>query len=53
VHGKIYFYQGYLCLNGRNKGVHNIDNHDPTNPVNVGFITIPASKDLAIKGTSL
>ena len=53
VPGKIYFYQGYLFVNERNDGIHIIDNHDPANPVNVGFITIPASKDLAVKGTLL
>ncbi len=49
VPGKIYFYEGYLFVNERNEGVHIIDNRDPANPVNVGFITIPASKDLAVK----
>ena len=53
VPGKIYFYDGYLFVNERNDGIHIIDNHDPANPVNVGFITIPASKDLAVKGTLL
>lgn len=53
VPGKIYFYQGYLFVNERNEGIHIIDNRDPSNPVNVGFIAIPASKDLAVKGELL
>ena len=53
VPGKIYFYQGYLFVNERNEGIHIIDNRDPANPVNVGFITIPATKDLAVKGDLL
>jgi len=53
VPGKIYFYRGYLFVNERNEGIHIIDNRDPANPVNIGFITIPASKDLAVKGDLL
>lgn len=46
--GKIYFYNGYLFINEVNKGVHIIDNRDPASPVNVGFINIPANKDIAV-----
>lgn len=53
VPGKIYFYQGYLFVNERNEGIHILDNRDPSNPVNVGFINIPATKDLAVKGELL
>lgn len=49
VPGKIYFNDGYLYVNERNEGIHIIDNRDPSNPVNIGFITIPANKDLAVK----
>lgn len=51
--GKIYFYDGYLFINERNKGVHIIDNRDPSSPVNLGFINIPANKDIAVKGDRL
>jgi len=47
--GKIYFYNGFLFINEVNKGVHVIDNRDPSAPVNTGFINIPANKDIAIK----
>ncbi|MGF1669520.1 MAG: LVIVD repeat-containing protein [Balneolaceae bacterium] len=47
--GKIYFYNGFLFINEVNKGVHIIDNRNPSAPVNTGFINIPANKDIAIK----
>ncbi|MBO6524198.1 MAG: hypothetical protein JJ971_10265 [Balneolaceae bacterium] len=51
--GKIYFYDGYLFVNEVNKGVHIIDNSDPANPENVGFLNIPANKDIAVNGALL
>jgi hypothetical protein len=47
--GKIYLYQDYLFVNEVNEGIHIIENSDPANPVNVGFINIPANKDIAIQ----
>lgn len=47
--GKIYFYNGYLFVNEVDKGVHIIDNTDPASPTPVGFINIPANKDIAVK----
>lgn len=47
--GKIYFYNGYLFVNEVNEGIHIIDNRDPSAPVNIGFINIPANKDIAVK----
>lgn len=51
--GKIYLYDGYLFVNEINKGVHIIDNRDPSTPSKVGFINIPANKDMAVKGDQL
>jgi len=51
--GKIYFYDGYLFVNEVNKGVHIIDNRDPSAPQNIGFINIPANKDIAVNGDLL
>lgn len=51
--GKIYFYNQMLFVNEVNKGIHIIDNSDPSSPVNLGFINIPANKDIAIKGDLL
>ena len=51
--GKIYFYNGYLFVNEVNEGIHIIDNRDPSAPANIGFINIPANKDIAVKGSRL
>lgn len=48
-YGKIYRYQNLLFINERYEGVHVINNSDPENPVNIGFITIPGNIDIAIK----
>jgi len=47
--GKIYRYGNLLFINERFEGVHIIENSDPSNPVNIGFITIPGNIDIAIK----
>ncbi|MGM0619449.1 MAG: LVIVD repeat-containing protein [Bacteroidota bacterium] len=47
--GKIYFKDGYLFVNEELKGVHIIDNRNPENPENIGFIEIPGNVDIAIK----
>jgi len=47
--GKIYAKPPYIYLNDGLKGVHVVDNSDPSNPVKVGFIHIPANTDIAIK----
>lgn len=47
--GKIYFKDGYLFINEKFEGVHIIDNQDPENPENIGFIEIPGNVDIAIK----
>jgi len=51
--GKIYSYGQYIFLNERDKGIHVIDNSDPSKPKNIGFIKIPGNEDLAIKGSIL
>lgn len=51
--GKIYLYEGFLFVNEVNKGVHIIDNRDPASPSRVGFINIPANKDIAVEGDRL
>ena len=51
--GKIYFYNDYIFVNERNKGIHIIDNSTPSNPNNVAFINIPANIDMAIQGKYL
>jgi hypothetical protein len=51
--GKIYLYGKYIFLNEVNKGVHVIDNENPSNPKNVAFIRIPGNLDIAVKGNTL
>lgn len=51
--GKIYSKSPYLFVNERYKGVHVIDNTDPSNPIRKGFIVAPGCIDIAAKGDIL
>ncbi len=51
--GKIYFKEGYLFVNEEMEGVHIIDNRNPSNPQNIGFLEIPGNVDIAIKDNIL
>ncbi|HEX6191184.1 MAG TPA: hypothetical protein VFZ42_02420 [Chitinophagaceae bacterium] len=51
--GKIYIRGNYIFLNEINKGIHVIDNSNPSQPVNIAFIDIPGTLDLAVKGNTL
>ena len=51
--GKIYYKDSFIFLNELYKGIHVIDNTDPNNPKNIGFINIPGCIDIAIKNNSL
>lgn len=51
--GKLYLYGKYIFLNEINKGVHVIDNANPSSPKMVGFINIPGNVDIAVKGDKL
>ena len=51
--GKIYYKDQVIFLNEKYKGFHLIDNSDPSNPRNMGFLNIPGSIDIAIKNNSL
>ncbi len=51
--GKIYFKDGYIFVNEELKGIHIIDNQNPSNPQNLGFIEIPGNMDMAIKNNIL
>lgn len=51
--GKIYFKDGYIFINEELKGIHVIDNTNPQNPQNIGFIAIPGNVDMAIKNDIL
>jgi hypothetical protein len=47
--GKIYVKGNYIFINEVNKGFHLINNSNPSNPQNIGFIQILGSSDLSIK----
>lgn len=51
--GKIYFKDNYIFINEYFKGIHVIDNQDPSNPVEKKFIDIPGNVDIAIKENTL
>jgi hypothetical protein len=51
--GKIYIKDNYLFINEKYRGVHIIDNTDPSNPVKTGFLRIPGCIDIAMKGSIL
>lgn len=51
--GKIYYKDEYIFISESFKGIHIIDNSDKTKPINKGYLSIPASVDMAIKGNIL
>ncbi len=51
--GKIYAYKNYIFINDKNKGVHVVDNTDPSNPRKISFIEIPGNVDISVKGDFL
>lgn len=51
--GKIYYKDNKIFVNEFFKGIHIIDNSDPTNPIKLKFIEILGNKDIAIKGQIL
>lgn len=51
--GKLYVKGQYIFLNDIDKGIHVIDNSNPSSPQQVAFITIPGNMDLAVKGNTL
>jgi hypothetical protein len=51
--GKIYILGRYLFVNEIDKGVHIIDNSDPSNPRAVAFVDIPGNIDIAVRGSYL
>ena len=51
--GKIYYYQDFMFINELRKGIHVIDNRDPSNPVPISFINIPGNVDMAVRNNIL
>jgi len=46
--GKIYVYGKYLLINEKGKGIHIIDNGNPSSPNPISYIEIPGNYDLAV-----
>lgn len=51
--GKIYVYGDYLFINEPQKGIHIVDNHNPANPKNINFISVPGNVDMAVNSNIL
>lgn len=51
--GKIYLKGNYIFISEVDKGIHIIDNSNPSSPQKVSFINIPGNRDLAAKGNVL
>jgi hypothetical protein len=51
--GKITLYGTTIFLNEIDKGIHVIDNSNPSQPKNLSFIEMPGNVDLAVKGNRL
>lgn len=51
--GKIYLYKDYLLVNEPTKGIHILDNSNPSSPVNLSFIPIEGNVDLAVNSDIL
>ncbi len=51
--GKIYWYNHYLFINETGKGIHIIDDSNPSAPVNLSFLNIDGNFDMAVKDNVL
>ncbi|WP_149276775.1 LVIVD repeat-containing protein [Pareuzebyella sediminis] len=51
--GKIYAYKNYVFVNDINKGIHVLDNSNPSFPINIAFIKLEGNNDISIKDDRL
>lgn len=51
--GKMFIQGNFIFLNEVNRGIHIIDNTNPSAPVNKAFINIPGNGDVFVKGSVL
>lgn len=51
--GKIYSYKELVFINDVNRGIHVIDNSDPSAPEKISYIHIPQNTDLSVKDDKL
>ena len=48
--GKLFIRGNYIFLNEIDRGIHIIDNTNPSAPKNIAFVDIPGNLDIAVKG---
>ena len=51
--GKIVFFNGYLYISQPEKGIHVIDNRNPSSPRNVAFIELLGNADMQVRNNIL
>src|SRR5580700_7669583 len=51
--GQIYVKGSYIYLNDIDKGIHIIDNSDPSHPVQTAFLNIPGNLNIGIRNNIL
>lgn len=51
--GKLYIKGEFIYLNEVEKGIHIIDNSNPSNPKQITFLNIPGNMDMAVRGDIL
>jgi hypothetical protein len=51
--GKILFFNGYLYISQPEKGIHVIDNQNPSSPRNVAFIDLLGNADMQVRNNIL
>lgn len=51
--GKLFYYKNFIFINEDMKGIHVLNNENPSNPKKVGFIQIEGNKNVAVKGNYL
>ncbi len=51
--GKIYIYGNWIFMSDPARGIHIIDNTNPSNPQPKAFIELPGNLDIAVKGNAL
>ena len=51
--GKIYFKDNLIFINEELKGIHIVDNENPSSPEFIGFIEIPGNVDMAVRNNIL
>lgn len=47
--GGLYLYQNYLFLIDTDKGIHFVDNSNPSNPIQTGFLNVPGVTGIEIR----